>query len=419
MKMRIVLAALVMLGLAGHALADDRIVAVVNDQVITLNQLHARVALNLRQLGMDKPTDAQTSAVTKRTLSGLVDEELQRQYANGVKLKLTPEDISAAKEKAIAGVGGEATWANLTKGYEQSANDKLAAEALWQKIIAHDVQPRVQVSTMEADQLITELAKSRHVQNREISVIQLSSGSDGSGDKEQLNKLSELKAKLDKGEKFEDLAKAYSEDKSAVSGGNLGWFSSGELNPQLEEALDKMQAGQVSDPIRTPMGWYLVKLDDVRAVKPVDTGPETQIQLYLLAATAPSDTKVLKALNAKLDNATSKMTKPFEVQAYFDKAGYTDDFAASKALGWIVQGDLEPDLAKALDGIKPGHWSGSVTVNDTIARVYLADTKQVMPEKLGAYRERVMNSLFGNRVELEARRFMQNLRQRAFLDVRL
>lgn len=413
------LIALLVLGLAGHASAADRIVAVVNDQVITLDQLNARVALNLRQLGLATPTPPQREAVTKRTLTGLIDEELQRQYANGNKFKLTQEDMASAKEKAIKGVGGEAAWTALTKGYEQSANEKLAAEAMWQKIIARDVQPRVQVGTAEADRLITELAKSRHVLDREISIIQLNAGSDSTGDKAQLDKMNELKGKLDKGESFADLARAYSEDKSAVSGGNLGWFGSGELNPQLEEALDKLQPGKVSEPIRTPLGWYLVKLENVRTTKPVETGPETQLELFLLAAPALKDAKAEKALNAKLDKAVDGMKKPFEVRAYFDKANYAGTFDASKALGWMSESDLEPELAKVVEKVSPGHWSDSVTLNDTTARVFVGDTKQAMPAKLEAYRERVMDNMFSNRVELEARRFMQNLRQKAFLDVRL
>lgn len=404
-------------GVQAHAV--DRIVAVVNDQVITLDQLNDRVALNLRQLGLAGANDAQKNAVAKRTLSGLIDEELQRQYATQARLKLSADDMTAVKASAVKAVGGEAAWASLTKGFEQSANEKLAAEALWKKIVGRDVQPRVQVGTAEADRLIEELAKSRKVQDREISVIQLNTTGENGGDKAQLDKLNELKQKLTEGESFADLARANSDDKSAASGGNLGWFGSGELNPQLEEALDKMTPGQVSEPIRTPMGWYLVKLENIRATKPVETGPQTQVDLYLLAAPVAADAKSAKSLEKDFDKTVGGLKKPFEVQAYFEKEAYKGKYDASKALGWMVQDDLEPELAKAVQGLKTGEWSDSVTVNGTVARIYMAGNKQEMPKKLAEYRERVMNSIFGNRVELEARRFMQNLRQKAFLDVRL
>lgn len=310
------------------------------------------------------------------------------------------------------------TWAALTKGYEQSANDKLTAEALWQRIIARDLQPRVQVATSEADRLIAELAKSRHVLDREISVIQLAAGDDAAADKAKLDKLTELRGQISGGESFADVARAYSDDRSAANGGNLGWFSSGELNPQLEEALDKMQPGQVSDPIRTPIGWYLVKLENVRTTKPIETDPQTQVEVFLLAAPAATDKAKAKSLDSAFDKTIKNLKTNDDVRAYFAK-GEFGEFTASRALGWLVQADLETDLANAVAGSKTGRWSKSVTVNGNTARVYVADTRQAMPEKLSAYRDRVMSSIFANRVELESRRFMQNLRQRAFLDVRL
>lgn len=399
--------------------ASDRIVAVVNDQVITQSQLDGRVALNVRQLGLTNASNAQKAAVVKRTLSSLIDEELQRQYALSAKLKMTDADIARVRQTAIKTLGGEAQWSELTRGLELSANDKLAAEALWQKIIARDIQPRVQVNTNEADRLISELAKSRHVLDREISVIQLNSGKDAEEDKAQLNKLTELKGKITAGEGFNDLARAYSDDKSAAAGGNLGWFGSGELNPQLEDALDKMQPGQVSEPIRTPLGWYLVKLENVRTTKPVSTEPQTQLEVFLLAATTPTDAKALKALEKQLDKATGKMSTPTKVRDYFSKGEYAENFGASKSLGWVVQNDLDETLGKVVGSTRVGSWSDSVSVNGTTARVFVGDTKQIMPAQLDAYRERVMNNLYGSRVELESRRFMQTLRQRAFLDVRL
>lgn len=399
--------------------AADRIVAVVNDQVITQAQLNGRVALNVRQLGMTDASASQKDAVARRTLSSLIDEELQRQYATTAKLTLTDADMVRVKETAVKALGGEANWSELTRGLESSAKDKLAAEALWQKIIARDIQPRVQVNTNEADRLISELAKSRHVLDRQISVIQLDSGKDADEDKAQLAKLTDLKAKITGGESFGDLARAYSDDKSAAGGGDLGWFSSGELNPQLEEALDKMQPGQVSEPIRTPLGWYLVKLENVRTTKPVSTEPQTQVELFLLAAKTPEDAKAVKALNKQFDKTTNKLSTPNKVRDYFTKGDYAESFAESKSLGWMVQKDLDETLAKIVADTKPGRWSDNVTINGTTSRVFVADTKQAMPAQLDAYRERVMNNIYSNRVELESRRFMQTLRQRAFLDIRL
>lgn len=398
--------------------ASDRIVAVVNDQVITLSQLTARAALNTRQLGMAKADEAQQNAVIKRTLSGMIDEELQRQYASGHGIKVSQKDIDDGTQAAVAATGGAAQWQALTKGLEGTAKDKVAAEVRWQKIVNRDIKPRVTIGTTEADRLITELAKSRHVLEREISVIMVSPGQ-GETDKAQLEKVKDLRAKIEKGEDFGQLARAFSEDKSAVNGGNMGWFAAGELNPQLEEALDKMQPGQLSEPIRTPVGWYLVKLDNVRTTKPIETDPVTQYDLFMLAAETPADDKAAAALDKALAKETKDLDGASAVREYFGKGGYAKDFAQSSALGWVAPGDLQTEIQNALKGLKPGQWTGTVRVGGNSARLFVADSRKALPAKLQVYRQKVMDSLYGNRVELESRRFMQMLRQRAFVDVRL
>ena len=399
--------------------AADRIVAVVNDQVITLSQLQARTRLNLRQVGLANATAQQQEAVSKRSLSNLIDEELQRQYAekSGVTLTKAETETSIANVKQAM---GDEVWKTFTAGgLEQAAKDKILAETRWQILIERNIRPRVQVSTAEADRLIAELAKGREIQEREISVIQMEPGTTPEDDKAKLDKLTELKQKVAAGEPFAELARAHSDDKSAVNGGKLGWFTTGELNPQLEQSLDSLQPGQTSEPIRTPTGWYLVRLDNTRSGTPVTIDPQTQLELFLLATPTPEGKTAYRDLEKSFDTTTARLKTRDNVTSYFSTSGFAESFPASTALGWVTQTDLDPILAKAIGNSHSGSWTGTVTVNGNSARLYLANTRQIMPEKLNQYREKVLSNLFGNRVELEARRFMQNLRQRAFLDIRL
>ena len=78
------------------------------------------------------------------------------------------------------------------------------------------------------------------------------------------DKAKALKAEIDGGADFADVAKANSKDGSAASGGDLGWFGAGQMVPEFETAVQGMQKGQVSDPVKTQFGWHLVKLIDTR-----------------------------------------------------------------------------------------------------------------------------------------------------------
>lgn len=397
----------------------DRVVAVVNDQVITMLQLEARTLLNLRQAHMTDTDGARKDAVMKRTLSGMIDELLQRQYAEGRHIAVTKAQMDKARAQAIQALGGPDAWAALTKGVEKSAEDKLRAEVLWQDIVDTAVKPQITIGTAEVDRLITELAKSRHVMEREISVIMLPPGDTPDADKEQLAEIKDIRAKIEGGADFAAMARAHSSDKSAVNGGDMGWFSAGELNPQLEQALDSMQPGQVSGVIRTPTGWYLVRLDNVRATKPVDTTPITEYDIFMLATPLPADAKAADAARDAMKKAMRGLDSAAKVKAYFGKAEYAKAFGASEDLGWMAPSDLQADLQAAMKDAKVGAWTPIVTSGGNLASLYLADSRKTLPSKLNEYRARVMQNLFANRVDLQSRRFMQDLREKAFVDVRL
>lgn len=82
-------------------------------------------------------------------------------------------------------------------------------------------------------------------------------------------KAKEVKAKLDKGGKFEDLAKEYSIDPgSKENGGDIGFASKGQLDQQYESKVATMKKGQVSDPVKSQFGWHIIKLVDTRSIQP-------------------------------------------------------------------------------------------------------------------------------------------------------
>lgn len=73
-------------------------------------------------------------------------------------------------------------------------------------------------------------------------------------------RIERLRERLLAGAKFEDVARANSEDASAAKGGDLGWISPGDTVPQFEQAMDKLKIGEISEPVRTPFGWHLIEV---------------------------------------------------------------------------------------------------------------------------------------------------------------
>lgn len=78
----------------------------------------------------------------------------------------------------------------------------------------------------------------------------------------------DIYSKVKKGEKFEELAKEYSQDKmNAEKGGDLGYFSKGQMEPNFDAAVFKLDKGEISKPVKTTFGWHVIKLTDSKPAK--------------------------------------------------------------------------------------------------------------------------------------------------------
>lgn len=408
----LLLAALLLTAPLAHALTD-RVVAIVNDQIITQSTVAARARLLERQMGLANPTPVQQEALAKRTLSNLIDEELQRQYAAKVGVTVTDAEVKETVSKMAT---SNPQFAALTKGLETAAGEQMAAEIRWSKIVGQLLRPSINVSNIEIDQLIGDMMKSRHVLEREIAQIFMSVDADEAATRKRMEG---LLGQLRDGADFATLARTYSEEStSAAQGGNMGWFAGGELNPQLEEALAKMNPGDVSGLIRTPLGLHIVKLENVRTTKPTSTEPVTELNLAMVARPLAEGEDADKAIATFKSNVIKAYGKPAEVTSALADTAFTDTYSASSSLGWVQAENLQSALQQAVGNLKPGNWSTPLTFNGNVGALYLLDTRQTIPAQLTQYRERVREHLTANRLELETRRLQRELRQRAFVDIR-
>ncbi|PXW83474.1 periplasmic chaperone for outer membrane proteins SurA [Nitrosomonas sp. Nm84] len=110
--------------------------------------------------------------------------------------------------------------------------------------------------TQEAPTVIIDQTHPRHIL---IKINELTSENDAK------LKINQLKERLDRGENFEELAKLYSEDSSAASGGDLGWLSPGDTVAAFEQAMNALQPGQISEPVQSQFGWHIIQVLERRS----------------------------------------------------------------------------------------------------------------------------------------------------------
>jgi len=148
----------------------------------------------------------------------------------------TPEE-STPKDLEVARVKVEEVLSALDAG---ESFDQVSANVI--KI----TDKRIADST-----LIVEQTRTRHILIKLNEVV---------SEQEAKQKMDSLKERLDNGAKFEDLARQYSEDGSANSGGDLGWVNPGDTVPPFEQAMNALSIEEISEPVRSPFGWHIIQV---------------------------------------------------------------------------------------------------------------------------------------------------------------
>jgi peptidyl-prolyl cis-trans isomerase SurA len=259
----------------------DKVVAVVNDEIILDSELEAYTAPNLRN-----PVDLDTSdgqrnfdALKKKFLDRLIESRLIAQQASELKLTVSAEEVERAIEevKHQNNIDDAAfTEALKSQGFSMEAYKKnLKKQILELKVINTAVRSRVNVSEEEVKtayhQSDRQYAGERNAHLREIVLLV---PKDASAD--EVEKKRRLAARIigeeRAGKAFKDLAKTYSEVDSKAEGGDIGFVQAGNLVDALGEIVRTMDPGDVRGPIRTAQGFTLLELVEWKSgnLKPYD-----------------------------------------------------------------------------------------------------------------------------------------------------
>lgn len=251
------------LGAQGSA---QRIAAVVNDDVITSQDLIDRLGMALATSGL--PNDEATrQQLAPQVLRGFIDEKLQLQEAERLGLPVTEAEVDQALSTIAA--RNNTTREDLVRflvarGVNPATlRAQLRAQIAWIKVIGREVRPRIVVSQ---DQIDFALRRSAAGGGGEVLLSEILLPVYDPGQEETvLREGQELVRTLRNGADFAALAAQVSASASADNGGDLGWVSMAALTPELRARLAALEPGQVSDPILGPNGVQIVLVRDRRA----------------------------------------------------------------------------------------------------------------------------------------------------------
>jgi peptidyl-prolyl cis-trans isomerase SurA len=342
----------------------DRIVAVVNDEVITQNELTDRVGLVTRQLERQGGQLPAGDVLTKQILERMINDLLQVQLAKegGIKvddatLDRTIERI--AQENNLSTTDFRAALERDGIRYSKFRED-IRSEIVVARLREKEVENNVVVTDAEVETELAREAKQKTSDSEfRLAHILVLVPPQATSDQIESRRMKAVQAlsELRRGSNFAQVAATYSDAPDALQGGNLGWRSSARLPTLFTEILDRLQVGEVSDIIRSPNGFHIVKLLEKRGKAAVGGVQQTHVRHILIRAREGlSDTEARERL-ARLRERIVGGTDFAEMARM-----YSEDATAPKGgdLGWLATGDTVPEFERAMNGLRDGEVSEPV-----------------------------------------------------------
>ena len=339
----------------------DRIVAVVNTEVITQNDLNERVGLVVRQLQRQGGQLPSSDVLSRQILERLINDLLQVQLAKETGIKVddatldrTIERIAQENNLSMTEFRGALERDGIR--YPRFRED-IRNEILLARLREREVESSIVVTDAEVETELARLAReatgdSEYRLSHVLVLVppQASAEQIEARRRRALLALSELR----RGANFAQIAATYSDAPDATQGGNLGWRPSSRLPSLFLESIERLQPGDVSDILRSPNGFHIVKLLEKRGKAAVAGVQQTQVRHILLRARDGLSESEARQRLLTLRERIQKGADFAELARV-----HSEDASASKGgdLGWVAAGDTVPEFERVMNALKEGEVS--------------------------------------------------------------
>ena len=342
----------------------DRIVAVVNDEVITSNELNDRVQLVVRQLqrggGQLPPADV----LQRQLLERMINDRVQVQLAKESGIRVD----DATVEKAVQRIADDnnLSMTDFRAALERDGirfsrfREDMRNEILLQRVREKEVENAVVVTDAEVETELAREARERggdtEYQLAHVLVLvpqQATPEQIESRRRRALQALSELR----RGATFAQVSATYSDAPDALQGGELGWRAAGRLPSVFLDAIEKLQPGEVSDILRSPNGFHVLKLLDKRGKDAQPTVAQTRVRHILIRAKEGTSEADVRERLARLRERIAGGADFAELAKV-----HSEDATASKGgdLGWVAPGETVPEFERAMNSLRNGETSAPI-----------------------------------------------------------
>src|SRR5271165_119640 len=408
------------IGVHGELL--DRIAAIVNDGLVLKSELDAQMDSVTKRL-MDQKIELPSQSVLKQqVLDRLIVQEIEVQRAKHVGLTISDEQLNSALQE-IAGRNkipfDQLPTALAAQGvdykqYREAMRKELTLNTLRQRdVIAH-----INVSPRELEQFLTRQQTS--AANDEFNVSHMLLSLPEAATPQQLEEITkkahDLAARASKGEDFGQLAIANSNSQTALDGGQLGWRKGAQLPEFILTLVTKMKPGDVSEPVRTPSGFHIVKLNERRSGEAQAIVNQIHVRHILMKPNELDDDETVRQKLSKLRDRILKGE---------DFAGIASTTSADPGsapdggdLGWSGPGTFVPEFDKAIADLKVNEISEPFKSRYGWHIVQMLGTR-TYDSTDDMRRQRAFAAIRESKADEETELWLRRLRDEAFVEIKM
>jgi peptidyl-prolyl cis-trans isomerase SurA len=394
---------------------DVRIAAVVNDEAISVPDLVSRLKLVMLSSNIPDTPDMR-KRIAGQVLRTIIDEKLEMQEAKHKGIKATDEELKkgiAQLEKQNNMKPGQLV--DFLKAHQidpAALIDQLTAAIVWAKLVRERAAESNPISDEEIDDAMKRLKE--HADEPASRVAEIFLSVDNPQQDADVRELAErLIQQMRQGARFSAVAQQFSQSATAAVGGDLGWVRPDQLPAELGKEVAQLQPGELSPPIRTPAGYYLLLVIDRRNSK---IASEADTVLDIVQVVFPLPPNASEAVRQAAEAQAEKVRGVATNCPDFLKLG-KQRAAALSSEGKLRLTQIAPAMRDMILKLPLNQASEPILQKNGVGVIMVCNRS--VPGNTMPTRKQVEEILIRQRIDMVARRYLEDLRRAAYVDVRV
>ena len=400
----------------------DGIAAVVGDEIILESEVDEELYIYQMRSGA-RIASSEIEGVRGEIVREMIDEMLLVAKAHRDTIELAEGELDGEMERRVSELRGrhgseEAFGASLAE--EGITLDELKAiyrgdierRLLAEKVVKAEVHSKIDITWGEVGEYYEEHRDEVAVipEAFQVAGILVAPQVSESAKRVAVERMTEVRRRLESGEAFETVARELSDDASASLGGDLGTFGRGTMVPEFEEAVFALEPGEVSGVVPTRFGFHIIEV--------IESDGDRAHARHILARVAPGpeDDATAKAAAESLRILAAEGSD-FEALA----REYSDDETSSAdggILGWFRRGEMSPGIGEVVSDLEPGETGPVVPGDSGYYVIKLLEHQEERIASLDEVREDLRDYVYSKKAEAAYAALMDRLSREIFIDIR-